>query len=213
MPTPESQDRPLTGYWLRILGDIDTADDRRLPIIEALATLGPPAIPELIAALADPNHRIANGASNAIGMIGEAVIPALEAALSSPKVDVRTEAAQRFYSFALKGCTSLPIPALIQGLGDPDRTVRYWIATTLCFIRWPTPAVLPALERAIEREPEEDVRTRMEDAIEAIESGRNEAWHAERAAAELDGHWTEDRDGDSAEDEEPEASDDNYDNG
>ena len=128
-------------------------------------------MPALIEALRDPDPGMRWRAAEALRHIGPsaaAAAPALvEAALRDPNEDVCEAATEAL------GQTSIPVPALIEALRDPDAGVRLRAARVLSRIRW-GPNTVGALIEALD-DPEEDVRKAAEETLNARAEQMEEA--------------------------------------
>lgn len=98
--------------------------------LDALATLGKPAVPRLIAAMEHDEVRMR--AAMILGRIGpeaEEAIPALTEALKDPRSEVRREAV--FALGAIGPAAAPAVPQITELLQDPDMNVRYAAAYAL----------------------------------------------------------------------------------
>ncbi|WP_292490015.1 HEAT repeat domain-containing protein [Methanoculleus sp. 10] len=95
----------MTEGLIRILRDGGSAD--RMAAAEALAALGPAALPALLSALGDPDPRLRMWAAYTLGVLGDpGAVPALIAALDDDDVGVVKWAAAALQSIrdAAGGC-------------------------------------------------------------------------------------------------------------
>jgi HEAT repeat protein len=95
----------VTEGLIRILRDGGSAD--RMAAAEALAALGPAALPALLSALGDPDPRLRMWAAYTLGVLGDpGAVPALIAALDDDDVGVVKWAAAALQSIrdAAGGC-------------------------------------------------------------------------------------------------------------
>ena len=95
----------MTEGLIRILRDGVSAD--RMAASEALAALGPAALPALLSALGDPDPRLRMWAAYTLGVLGDpGAVPALIAALDDDEVGVVKWAAAALQSIrdAAGGC-------------------------------------------------------------------------------------------------------------
>jgi HEAT repeat protein len=110
---------------------LDKADAETVSgALDALATLGEPAVPRLIAALEHDDARAR--AAAILGRIGppaQEAVPALRDVLDDPDGEVRREAA--FALGAMGEAASPAVPQLTELLQDPDMNVRYAAAYAL----------------------------------------------------------------------------------
>jgi HEAT repeat protein len=95
----------VTEGLIRILRDGGSAD--RMAAAEALAALGPAALPALLSALGDPDPRLRMWAAYTLGVLGDpGAVPALISALDDDDVGVVKWAAAALQSIrdAAGGC-------------------------------------------------------------------------------------------------------------
>ncbi len=95
----------MTEGLIRILRDGGSAD--RMAAAEALAALGPAALPALLSALGDPDPRLRMWAAYTLGVLGDpGAVPALISALDDDDVGVVKWAAAALQSIrdAAGGC-------------------------------------------------------------------------------------------------------------
>ena len=106
------------------------AEERREAIYSRLRELGPYAAIALEGALHDPEIRMRRGAALALGAVsGTWWIP------SQPPLDLRV-------------C----LPGLIKALGDPDHSVRAWVAQAIGEIGADAASAVPALIELLSNE-------------------------------------------------------------
>lgn len=108
-------------------GNSQTSDELRRSAAEALGRIGVTAIPALTAALDSEEQGVPYYAALALGHVGTPAISILATALENDK----WEAA---HGLRLIGPTA--IPALINGLRDPYRAVRFHVVEALTALRW-----------------------------------------------------------------------------
>jgi len=111
------------------------------PLVDALAALGPAAIPHLVdAGLRDPNEDVRGAVVEALGKIGgEDAGPALLAALKDENSDIRQKAVEQLGELRVKSAAK---PLLDQYQRDKDPQVRYECLTSLGLIGDPVAADL-----------------------------------------------------------------------
>ena len=139
--------------------------------INALISIGRPAVPDLVAAFKQEDSMVRAGAEIVLGRIGPPAVPALLAALKDQDEDFRSSAA---VAFALMGQDELldpeaesVIPALIAALADENARVRAFSAAALGNFTPPAIEAVPALARLLEDE-DEMVRRNAEAALKRM---------------------------------------------
>lgn len=147
---------------------------------QALASIGTPATPRLRANLGDENWHVRMGAVIALRIIGgEELAPEFVRLLHDENPYVRGEGAKSLGRLGSDAVTG----HLLEALGDEAKYVRIRAAGSLGRIR--DPAAIPALERVLREDREDDVRHRTAEALLLI--GTAEAKEAVlRAAASAD---------------------------
>lgn len=122
---------------------------------QALASIGPPATPRLLATLADGDWHVRMGAVISLRIIGgEEIVPAFVRLLRDQSPYVRGESAKSLGRLGNDGV----VGHLIGALDDEAKYVRIRAAGSLGRIR--DPAAIPALERLLREDEEDDVRYR-----------------------------------------------------
>ena len=120
-------------------------------VAEALAEMGPPAIPGLMKALSDKDGKVRRYAAITLGLIGEsasAAVPALVKALSDEEATVRGSAVKALGQMGLRAETAVQM--LIEALNDSDQSVRNSVIDALKKIG--TPKAKKALKELGERQ-------------------------------------------------------------
>lgn len=137
----------------RGLGGSELPDVR---IVDALATFGPAAVPELIAALQDGDAGVRWHAAAGLMRLGASAAgaaPALFEAMRDEQWVVRNAAGRALEEVA----RSEDIPELARALGDPSAETRYHVARALGRQGRAAAAAVPALVEAL-RDRDADVR-------------------------------------------------------
>ena len=139
--------------------------------INALISIGRPAVPALVAAFKQEDNMVRGGAEIVLGRIGPPAVPALLAALKDQDEDFRSSAA---VALVLMGQNELldpeaesVIPALIEALADESARVRAFSASALGNFTPPAIEAVPALARLLE-DVDEMVRRNAEDALKRM---------------------------------------------
>lgn len=180
-----------------LLADLESGDEsRRVSAVMAMRELGPnawPAVPILIEALSDPLVPVRKGAAGALGGIGPAAasaVPALRAALSDPHRFVRSWAAMALFEIG-PGARAAG-PELIGMLDSDAENLRgrSWCASALPVVGADPDRAVPALRRALESDPSEEVRAVAVLSLERYgsEAARRDGIHALIEALD-DRHW------------------------
>jgi HEAT repeat protein len=149
-----TEDRPNTN-----------ADDYlRRAAAETLGRVGPPAIPALVEALADPALEVHAAAARTLPQISpDAVPPELVNALGTNAATPRT-LGWTFQGFGEKG-----IQALTAALRHPNRDVRLRTIAILRSLSAKPKTAIPALKRASEEDQDPLVRQEAVEALRDIE--------------------------------------------
>jgi bilin biosynthesis protein len=127
---------------------------------QALASIGPPAAPELRAHLDDEDWHVRMGAAIALRIIGgEELIPEFVHLLHDKNPYVRGESAK---SLGRLGDATI-LKHLLEALGDEAKYVRIRAAGAIG--RIPDPAAIPALEKVLMEDREDDVRHRAAETL------------------------------------------------
>jgi bilin biosynthesis protein len=130
---------------------------------QALASIGRPAMPGLLANLADGDWHVRMGAVIALRIMGgDELLPEFVRLLHDENPYVRGESAKSLGRLGNDRVTD----HLIGALGDDAKYVRIRAAGSLGRIR--DPAAIPALERVLHGDPDEDVRHRAAEALMQI---------------------------------------------
>jgi HEAT repeat protein len=166
-----AQDPPPAGntkeVLARLLQDLKQTGDveRRVQAAMHLADYGPmaePALPALVAALADLNEDLRLNAAIAVGKIGKAAIPPLRDLLDGGDKDTR------FYAIWALGWVgpdaSEAAPALVKAMADKDAGIRRKAAYALGRIA-ASPQKTIAVLLAAFKDDNEDVRQTASDAV------------------------------------------------
>lgn len=122
----------------RTLQDPSAEAPRRKAALKAVAILGPRAVeslPEVTAALADPAY--APEAGLALSFVGFPAVQALRDALHADEPVVRREALRSLGKLRERASIDpqIVVPLLLQGLKDPDASVRQVAVTYLGIVR------------------------------------------------------------------------------
>ena len=171
-------------------------NELRMDAVDSLVSIGPAAVPSLIAALGDGNSRIRAGAAQVLGMIGpsaEAATPTVVKLMKDRNKDVRimaayatittggpVEDAARILAAAARGRTSwviaacaaradAVIPVLLEDLQSSDPAVREAATLGLGWSGGSTKQIIPLLIDILLRDESPDVRAA---AAEALGAGR-----------------------------------------
>lgn len=129
-------------------------------LVDALASLGPPAVPHLAAALQDSDSGVRWHAAAALMQLGRGASeasPALLAAMEDAQWTVRNAAGRALEEVAVKS----DVPALAHALQDPSSETRYHVARTLARVG---PGAAPAVPALIEALADGDGEVRVEAA-------------------------------------------------
>ena len=106
-----------------LVAGLDVRDEDRHPgVSAALAMVGKPAVPVLIAALGDPRPQVRANAARALGRMGQSAasaVPALVTALRDGEADVQYAAARALG--AVGATAEQTVLALVACLGEPGR--------------------------------------------------------------------------------------------
>ena len=141
--------------------------------LEKLGPLAEDALPDLIAALKDPEPFVRMAAARALAKIGSSspeVLAALRAAAKDEKKHVRdgaTEAYQTLCDALVDKARKEDVPALIVSLKDPDPSLRIAAARALARVGSISPDVLAAL-RVAAKDEEKKVRDAAITACEGL---------------------------------------------
>lgn len=180
-----------------LLDDLESLDPGvRIGALMALRELGAvawPAVPVLIEALSDPLVGVRKGAAGALGGIGPAAadaVPALTRALADPHRFVRSWAAMALFEI---GPAAKPASAaLVRMLRSDAENLRgrAWCASAFPKLGSDPDLAVPALKRALEKDPSEEVRAV---AVLSLESyglaATSRGATAALAEALADPHW------------------------
>jgi HEAT repeat protein len=140
--------------------------ERRTAAAEALAALGPPAVPALVVALRDPDAGVRAGAAYALGKIGDArAVEPIMALVEDRDPSLRSVAARALGRLR----DSRAVTALTRALEDGHVNVRLQAAGSLREIGGPS-AVSPLIE-ALE-DPDARVRLQAALALSTLGDGR-----------------------------------------
>jgi len=135
----------------------------------ALMTLGKPAVPGVVNALADPDPAVRQVAARVLAHTGDAsVVPALIAALAEKRLATRLAAAEGLSRIGDRRA----VPALIKALGDrswPARELRAVAVSALG--RMPDRKAVPALIQAL-RDDDWEIRCAAAGALAAVADPR-----------------------------------------
>ena len=130
-PEPVMNPRRLTFYSRRLRGTNSFLVDGEIAAW-SLAAIGADAVPSLMELLEEPNPRLKQRATGALGLVGaaaEPAVPALVKNLKSPDRDVRMLAADALGWIGKR--PDLAVPALIEALKDSDIGVGIYAAESL----------------------------------------------------------------------------------
>lgn len=134
------------------------------------ASLGVAAVPPLVAALKDPDPRLAEAATDTLTKVGPAAAPALLEILKDENPTRRSQAARALGEMRITEAA----PDLIEALRDPDGTVRENVVLALW--RMGGPEAITGLTQAL-KDPDGLIRSRAARALGEI--------HAEQAVEAL----------------------------
>lgn len=132
-PKEESQNQKIESL-IKQLGFVpaNNPENNNEEAAQALAAIGKPALPAVIAALNDEYHIVRLNAAYTLGLIGEpteVVVPALAKAIKDNSFWVRQRAANAFGM--VRGAANEIVPILIEALDDESDEVRYAAASSL----------------------------------------------------------------------------------
>lgn len=123
---------------------ISPKDAQRTSAAEALAQLGPKALPALDDALASPNPALQRAAAKWLGTLGPVsapAVPRLEALVKSPSAELREDALHALVAID----SAATISALTNASTDGDETLRLWSAHQFELLGPSASAGVPAL--------------------------------------------------------------------
>lgn len=142
-------------------------EQQRSGLIESLANLGKPAVPELIGTLQNQDSVVRNAAAIALGKIGKdatAAVPALKNALDDKDFQVRSSAMQALGFIDKKAI----VPFLIGELSSEKEWERYSATHALRTFGKEAVAAVPALIKTIKEDKDSWVRTSATTALGSI---------------------------------------------
>lgn len=129
-------------------------------LVDALAILGPPAVPHVVVALQDGDAGVRWHAAAALMRLGHAAsetTPALLAAMNDAQWPVRNAAGRALEEVVVKSA----VPALAEALRNPSAETRYHVARALARVG---PGAAPATQTLTQILADEDWEVRMEAA-------------------------------------------------
>jgi len=147
----------------------DPIAEVREKAIEGLASLGPPGLPGLRAALDDKELMIRRQALSAVANLSSLpadLEPALSRLLRDPDPILRGEAAATLASLGPAAAPALPTLAAL--LRDADANVRIGAAQAIAAVGKPAGDLAPPL-KALLRDPQEKVRRAAAEALDKVE--------------------------------------------
>lgn len=139
--------------WEKMPGNPRGSNPPACPAAHALATIGPPAVPRLIALLGHAHWGVRTLAADTLGNIGlpaQGAVPALIPLLQDSHARVRRHAAESLGRMGAAACAA--VPALIDHIRDPDVHVRHNAVLALSEIGQPANEAIPPLLETLEDE-------------------------------------------------------------
>lgn len=170
---------------LAVLRDPAAGRERKKAALKACGLIGAdaaPAVPDAAALLA--NADLVAEAAAALSLMGPTAFAPLERALSSDDAVVRREALRGIGKLAGRAPLdpAAVVPILIDGMSDPDGSVRAVAATYLGIVKSGAERAVPALAAGLE-DPFVEVRLASATALEAFGHEARPALPALRKAA------------------------------
>jgi HEAT repeat protein len=167
------------------LRDPASEHNHRRAALRASGILGvaaEPVIPEVAAALSDPDLTV--DAAVALSFMGPKAVPPLEKALSSDDAAVRREALRSMGKLRFRAplLSQDVLPLLLDAMGDPDEGVRAVAATYLGIMHDDPDASVPLLAQALE-DPDVTVRRAAASALGSFGAAASSALPALKKAA------------------------------